>query len=131
MKEYYSRLYLHEGSSKEEVKVAYRKLVKKFHPDKNQESNDYSEEFKLIQEAYEKLINYIEQKENPTKSYEQSTEVNPSKSQYAESGSNEVIKSKSKFAEEAKPLIKEDVIIKILLLVFFLVSIYALLDMLK
>lgn len=59
MKEYYLRLYLKEGASEEEVKNAYRKLAKKFHPDKNLEYNEFEEEFKLIQDAYEKLISYF------------------------------------------------------------------------
>lgn len=59
MKEYFTRLYLNDNATLEEVKSAYRKLAKKFHPDKNVENNDFEEEFKLIQEAYEKLNDHF------------------------------------------------------------------------
>ena len=102
MKEYYSRLFLQDGSSLEEVKKAYRKLVKKFHPDKNQESNEYTEEFKLIQEAYEKLVNYLQPATEKTnfESYSRNTETTgdglvKSNAKYAQAGeekeSNSVI----------------------------------------
>ena len=61
MKEYYSLLYLQDGASEDEVRNAYKKLAKKFHPDKNEGSNDFIEEFRLIQEAYEKLIRHFEE----------------------------------------------------------------------
>ena len=76
MKEYYSRLYLHEGSSKEEVKVAYRKLVKKFHPDKNRAAGA-EERFKEIGEAYsivgdvEKRVLYDQQRSSSNGFYAQ------------------------------------------------------------
>jgi curved DNA-binding protein CbpA len=62
MKEYYSKLYLQEGATEEEIKTAYKKLAKVFHPDKHQGENDFLEEFKLIQEAYDKLIDHLSKK---------------------------------------------------------------------
>ncbi len=59
MKQYYDRLFIKEGSTIEEIKTAYRKLAKKFHPDVNQ-NEDYIEEFKMIHEAYESLIFHFE-----------------------------------------------------------------------
>jgi curved DNA-binding protein CbpA len=59
MKQYYDRLFIKEGSSTNEIKSAYRKLAKKFHPDVNQ-NEDYIEEFKIIHEAYEALISKLE-----------------------------------------------------------------------
>jgi DNA-directed RNA polymerase subunit RPC12/RpoP len=56
VREYFARLYLNDNSSEKEVKHAYKKLAKKFHPDKNIDNNEFEEEFKLIQEAYDKLI---------------------------------------------------------------------------
>jgi len=56
MKEYYHRLFLEDGASVDDVKKAYRKLVKKFHPDTNEGKTEYVKEFQLIQEAYEKLL---------------------------------------------------------------------------
>jgi DnaJ-class molecular chaperone len=77
MKEYFARLYLSDDATLEQVKVAYRKLAKKFHPDRNIESNDFEEEFKLIQDAYEKIIAFfsnIPQKKEYNKPYTSTTE---------------------------------------------------------
>lgn len=59
MKQFYNRLFIKEESTIEEIKSAYRKLAKKFHPDANQ-NEDYIEEFKMIHEAYEALISQLE-----------------------------------------------------------------------
>jgi hypothetical protein len=61
MKQYYDHLFIKEGSTLEEIKTAYRKLAKKFHPDVNQ-SEDYIEEFKMIHQAYESLVSNFEGK---------------------------------------------------------------------
>lgn len=53
-RDYYEILGVKEGATKEELKKAYRKLVKKYHPDVNEEA-DSEEKFKEIQEAYEVL----------------------------------------------------------------------------
>jgi len=53
--EYYSKLGLPEGGSKEEVKKRYRQLVKSIHPDVNK-SPDANKQFIEITEAYEVLI---------------------------------------------------------------------------
>lgn len=53
-KDYYEVLGVSKDSSQEEIKKAYRKLVKKYHPDVNKESNA-EEKFKEVQEAYEVL----------------------------------------------------------------------------
>ena len=59
MKDYYYILGLKENSSSEEIKKAYRKLSLKFHPDKNNGDEFFSERFKEIQQAYETLSNPI------------------------------------------------------------------------
>jgi DnaJ-class molecular chaperone len=58
MKEYFSRLYLEDDATQDQVKLAYRKLVKRFHPD-HCGNNDYVTEFNQIQDAYEKLTAYF------------------------------------------------------------------------
>jgi len=57
MKDYYYILGLKQNSTAEEVKSAYRKLSLKFHPDKNNGDEFFTERFKEIQEAYEILSN--------------------------------------------------------------------------
>lgn len=55
-KEYYKTLGVDRGSSQDEIKRAYRRLAKKYHPDLNKENHKESEEkFKEVSEAYEVL----------------------------------------------------------------------------
>ncbi|MAG47308.1 molecular chaperone DnaJ [archaeon] len=49
--DYYEILGVNKDSSKEEIKKAYKKLAKKYHPDLNKEE-EASEKFKEISEAY-------------------------------------------------------------------------------
>ena len=53
-KDYYSILGLARSSSAEDVKRAYRKLARKYHPDVSKERNA-EDKFKELQEAYEVL----------------------------------------------------------------------------
>ncbi|HLG26974.1 MAG TPA: DnaJ domain-containing protein, partial [Paenisporosarcina sp.] len=53
-RDYYEVLGLMKSASKEEIKKAYRKLSKQFHPDINKEA-DAVDKFKEIAEAYEIL----------------------------------------------------------------------------
>ncbi|MDY0097165.1 MAG: molecular chaperone DnaJ [Candidatus Dojkabacteria bacterium] len=53
-RDYYEVLGVNKDSKKEEIKKAYRKLVKKYHPDVNKEDGS-EEKFKEVQEAYEVL----------------------------------------------------------------------------
>lgn len=54
MKDYHKILGVNKNSSLEEINKAYRNLVIKYHPDKNQDEQAI-EKFKEIQEAYENL----------------------------------------------------------------------------
>ncbi len=53
-RDYYEVLGVNKDSKKEDIKKAYRKLVKKYHPDVNKEDGA-EEKFKEVQEAYEVL----------------------------------------------------------------------------
>src|SRR5258707_10255101 len=53
-KDYYKILGVERGASDEEVKKAYRKLARKYHPDVSKEPNA-KEKFQDVSEAYETL----------------------------------------------------------------------------
>lgn len=55
MKDYYAILGVARGASEADIKSAYRKLAKQYHPDKNKDNPKAAEKFKDINEAYEVL----------------------------------------------------------------------------
>ena len=54
-RDYYEVLGLEKGASEDEIKRAYRKLAKKYHPDMNPDDKDAEAKFKEVGEAYEVL----------------------------------------------------------------------------
>ena len=63
MKDYYNILGVNRSSNKETIKIAYKKLALKYHPDKNINNKAEAEDkFKEVSEAYEILSD--EQKKN-------------------------------------------------------------------
>ena len=53
-RDYYEILGLSKTASRQEIKTAYRKLAKQYHPDRNK-AGDAEAKFKEVQEAYEVL----------------------------------------------------------------------------
>lgn len=53
-KDYYETLGVDKDASVDEVKKAYRKLARKYHPDVNKEANA-EEKFKEVKDAYDVL----------------------------------------------------------------------------
>jgi DnaJ-class molecular chaperone len=51
-KDYYNVLEIKKGASKEEIKRAFRKLARKYHPDVNPDEGKSGDKFKEINEAY-------------------------------------------------------------------------------
>tara|TARA_Y100001936_G_C15988395_1_gene620859 strand:+ start:106 stop:1233 length:1128 start_codon:yes stop_codon:yes gene_type:complete len=62
-RDYYEILGVNKNSTPEQIKVAYRKLAVKYHPDKNKDNKKAEEKFKEASEAYHVLSN-SERKQN-------------------------------------------------------------------
>jgi len=54
-RDYYEVLGVARGAGNDEIKKAYRKLARKYHPDANQDDQDAAEKFKEVSEAYSVL----------------------------------------------------------------------------
>jgi molecular chaperone DnaJ len=65
-KDYYKVLGISNTASADEIRKAYRKLAKKYHPDHNPNDTSAEEKFKQVQQAYDVLGD-----ENKRKQYEQ------------------------------------------------------------
>ncbi|MBI4743878.1 MAG: molecular chaperone DnaJ [Actinobacteria bacterium] len=62
-KDYYKILGVSKDANRNEVKKAYRKLARKYHPDANPNNKEAEEKFKKVSEAYEVLSDEKKRKE--------------------------------------------------------------------
>ena len=62
--DYISFLDLSEDFDESELKKAYRKEARKWHPDLNKNDSNAEEQFKLVNEAYEFLMRQLERERN-------------------------------------------------------------------
>ena len=61
-KNYYEILGVEKDATDEEIKLAYRKLAKKYHPDVNKTDPKTKEKFIEIKEAYDVLIDPVQRR---------------------------------------------------------------------
>ena len=99
-RDYYEVLGVQKGASDDEIKKAYRKLSKQYHPDINKEP-DAEEKFKEISEAYE-ILSDPESHEQVVKALEEagiimaSAEVTMIPQTYVELNDENAVKSLQK-----------------------------------
>lgn len=71
--DYYARLQVSPDASQAEIKAAFRRLARRYHPDLNPDDPTALEKFRALQEAYEVLIDQVQRQQydlTGTTSYE-------------------------------------------------------------
>ncbi len=96
-KNYHQILGISEGASNEEIKKAYRKLSKKFHPDLNDGDKYFEERFKEIQEAYSYLL-----KESNTKHFDDSSKKANNSNRHSNSNTTQSPNANKQKTEQPK-----------------------------
>jgi len=58
--DYYQRLRVSRNASRTEIKAAFRRLARQYHPDLNPKNPQAQETFRALREAYEVLIDNVQ-----------------------------------------------------------------------
>ena len=95
MKDPYGLLGVSRGASEEDVRKAYRRLAREYHPDANPGDIKSEERFKEIQQAYEILSNPNKRREYDGRSRPTSRKRRPGSSSKATRGSRKTTTSAS------------------------------------
>ena len=90
MKNYWQILGLEKGATQDEIKQAYKKYAKKFHPDLHQNDEFFKERFQEIQEAYEILLNQKSHSEDDEQDYSDYMDLEEPQIMYFTSSRDEV-----------------------------------------
>lgn len=103
-KDYYKILNVSEFSSQAEIKSAYRKLARKWHPDVAGNSDDVISKFKEINEAYEILSNLARKADydSARRFYNYAKEEKRDEKKEESKNSEEKYTTKPKFNEDVK-----------------------------
>jgi len=102
----YKILRIPEGSSKDEIKKAYRKLVKIYHPDHNK-SPDAAKRFQEIMDAYNMLIKHEPRPYQRDESYAHAAEILRKEREKARQFYRTSTTKQGQWQPEEKPLSRE------------------------
>ncbi|WP_281613863.1 DnaJ domain-containing protein [Flammeovirga sp. SubArs3] len=104
---YYDILEIPENATKKEIKAAYKRMAKKYHPDKNQENDKASEVFKLVVNAYENLMNdYQRELYDNWLKYQQEIQTSSTEEEFEEEDTEPIISTVQQQKEEDKEILK-------------------------
>lgn len=101
-KDYYKTLGVFPTATLQEIKIAYRKLSKKFHPDINDGDKFFEERFKEIQEAYEVLSNSVKRN-----NYDFKWQNEGNKNSYSQNSNNDFFRKREEEFEKQKEAYKK------------------------